>query len=1263
MNGENCIKEDESMSTHYSQSEQFTNLYSMSKTLRNELIPIGKTKEWIMKEGILSEDEARAEAYKKVKAIIDDYHRIFIDRVLTTLNIEWNPLVDAIQNYRKMTDDKNKKQMTNIQASIRKQIVKCFTDSDVYKKIFGKELFSEILPSYINNCKDRTDEEKEESLACIKMFDKFSGYFNQFSENRKNIYSTDEKVGTIAYRIVHQNLLFFMDNIESYKVIVSKMPMLIEDIEKKYKDVLDGWTLAQIFSADFYNNAISQKGIAYYNEIVGYVNECSNLCCQKHDEVAKYAKIVKMKLLYKQILSNAISRFEIPDKLNSDEEAKAIVVEYSKMIEDDNIAKRVVSLANAVKDMDMEKIYIKAGEMTHISTVIYNDWGTIDTAIKAYIGENDLSKKKKAKKTEGSSQYSISQVQEIVNKYYATANVVYDKPLIEYFTYVSEKATGIDELYQKIQCLSFDKIKESSENAQRVKEYLDKYLELLHALKPFMVSNELDRCSEFYSEYDVVMSELGMIIKIYNMVRNYATMKPYSDEKVKLNFKNPTLASGWDQNKERDNTAIMLLKDDKYYLGVMNAKNKPQFAIVSESNGAYKKMVYKLLPGPNKMLPKVYFSKKGIENFNPPKEILDGYNKGKHKKGDTFDKEFCMKLIDWFKDAISRHEDWKTFNFKFSETESYQDISGFYKEIEQQGYKITYEYIKETDIDKLVEDGQLYLFQIYNKDFAKGKKGKDNLHTMYLKACFDEDNLKNVVYKLNGEAELFYRKKSIENPVIHREGTVLINKWTNEQNSKPVPDDVYIELNDFYNNGKKEISDKSKEYLAKVDTKVATYDIIKDRRYTVDKFFFHLPITINFKSKNVENINSMVCKYLKDTEDIKYIGIDRGERNLLYVTLVDNKGNIIQQKNFNIVNNYDYKEKLTLREDYRDKARKNWAEVGKIAELKEGYLSMVINQIVEMMLENNAVIIMEDLNFGFKRGRFKFERQVYQKFENMLISKLNYVVKKSVDKNEVTGLLKGLQLTSFEKKVTEVGKQCGFIFYIPAAFTSKIDPTTGFVQVFNFKKVSTLESMRAFFGEFEEIIYDAKEDVFKFTFDYDKFEHFQTLYRNKWTVSSHGDRIETTKDLKTSASLSKVVNITDRYKEVFADVPYKEAKDLKAYIEKLDNSKIKELFAAFKLMLQMRNSKAGSEEDYIISPVKNDVGEHFDSRDYQTEAGDGELPENADANGAYHIALKGKCLIESIKDLANENGEFDRKKLVMTNERWLKYMQNQEYRG
>lgn len=65
-------------------------------------------------------------------------------------------------------------------------------------------------------------------------------------------------------------------------------------------------------------------------------------------------------------------------------------------------------------------------------------------------------------------------------------------------------------------------------------------------------------------------------------------------------------------------------------------------------------------------------------------------------------------------------------------------------------------------IDKLVDEGKIYLFQLYNKDFSPHSKGTPNLHTLYFKMLFDERNLEDVVYKLNGEAEMFYRPASIK---------------------------------------------------------------------------------------------------------------------------------------------------------------------------------------------------------------------------------------------------------------------------------------------------------------------------------------------------------------------------------------------------------------------------------------------------------------------------------------------------------------------
>ena len=51
---------------------EFTGLYSVTKTLREGLIPVGRTKEYLEIKGLLSEDEHRAESYKRVKEIIDE---------------------------------------------------------------------------------------------------------------------------------------------------------------------------------------------------------------------------------------------------------------------------------------------------------------------------------------------------------------------------------------------------------------------------------------------------------------------------------------------------------------------------------------------------------------------------------------------------------------------------------------------------------------------------------------------------------------------------------------------------------------------------------------------------------------------------------------------------------------------------------------------------------------------------------------------------------------------------------------------------------------------------------------------------------------------------------------------------------------------------------------------------------------------------------------------------------------------------------------
>ena len=81
-----------------SKFKEFIGLYPLSKTLRFELIPQGKMLENFKTSGILERDEHRSDSYKKMKDIIDNYHRFIIDESLNVfkLGIEKNDKYDSL---------------------------------------------------------------------------------------------------------------------------------------------------------------------------------------------------------------------------------------------------------------------------------------------------------------------------------------------------------------------------------------------------------------------------------------------------------------------------------------------------------------------------------------------------------------------------------------------------------------------------------------------------------------------------------------------------------------------------------------------------------------------------------------------------------------------------------------------------------------------------------------------------------------------------------------------------------------------------------------------------------------------------------------------------------------------------------------------------------------------------------------------------------------------------------------------------------------
>lgn len=142
--------------------EQFIEVFQLSKTIRNELVPTAATRRHIEDNGVITEDELRAEKRQELKEIMDDYYRAYIERKLSNVrDIKWDELFVAMEKYQKDSSKDNKKLLEDEQNLIRKQIYGYLSDDKDFKKIFSAEMISELLPNFIDNNTDYREQEKQ----------------------------------------------------------------------------------------------------------------------------------------------------------------------------------------------------------------------------------------------------------------------------------------------------------------------------------------------------------------------------------------------------------------------------------------------------------------------------------------------------------------------------------------------------------------------------------------------------------------------------------------------------------------------------------------------------------------------------------------------------------------------------------------------------------------------------------------------------------------------------------------------------------------------------------------------------------------------------------------------------------------------------------------------------------------------------------------------------------------------------------------------
>ncbi len=1200
--------------------ESFTWLYEISKTLRFELKPVWETFYNLENDWVIEKDREIEKNYHQIKELLDDLHILFVEKSLENINLsKIDEFYSAYLNYKNSKKDKKiSKEFENKTKELRKELTSFFeSEWNLWKDKYSflkkwwiwflteKEVLDLLI--FLNP-------EKEE---IIKKFDRFFTYFTNFNESRKNFYSDNWIAWAIATRAIDENFTTFIDN-----------KIKFDDFSKNNLDwCQNNFTEEEknIFNLDFYNNCLLQKDIDFYNKIIWWyseenwnkipwINERINLYKQSlNHNNSKDKKFPKFELLYKQILSKTDKQNFINEIEDDNELIKIIESVINKSKEKVfNLEDLLLDFFNNNNNYNIENIYISKVSINTISNKFFENWDTL----KIYLWNN---KKDFYNFLEIKNALENIEDNNIFKEFYYSNNTI-DKNQNNYLNFLKvfefeivSTINNYNEFFKNIKNIELDKFEKNEENIQIIKNFFDSIQSFYSIVKYFNVEKnkksleEYSKDIKFYNIFDNLFIDFD-IWKKYNLVRNYVTKKQVKTDKFKLNFDNSQFLTWWDRDKEKERLWVIIKDENKYYLAVL--KNNKVFENYKyDSWDFYEKMNYKQLNNVYRQLPRLLFplqkkldSLKWVElekylskyyeywyceEIREIKKEFDIFQKNKNK-WELFEQKKLNKLIKYYQNWV-----YKLYSDKFDLEEinsrKYTDLSTLYKEIEEKMYKLEFLKISKDFINQKTKSWEIYLFQIYNKDFAEWKKtwSKENIHTKYFKLLFDEKNLENLVYKLSGWAEIFFRDKT-----------------------------------------------KTKDLKTKFDN--YWNEIIDHKRYSNDKIMFHISITLNANKWDKYKFNDFVNKYLNKNQDINIIWIDRWEKHLAYYSVINKSGEILETNTLNIVNWINYLEKLEKIEDSRKQARVSWGNIENIKELKNWYISQVVNKLCELVLKYNAIIVFEDLNWWFKRWRQKIEKQVYQKLELALAKKLNYLTLKNIENNKLGWYFKAYQLVPKVNDYQDIAnyKQSWIIFYTRANYTSTTCPCCWFRKNKYISNSSTLQKLKK---EFEDIkiIFDWENFIFQYKIIQNK-KSKEKLNKTNFKLNSKFSRFK----YNSKKMLVEEIDINEKLKDLFYEIDINNNinnqildKDLKFY---------KSLVYYFNLVLQLRNSDSKNNIDYLICPSCN-----FHSIDWFQD-----FEYNADANWAYNIARKWIITLDRI------NKKLEKPDLYISDFEWNNFTQS-----
>ena len=1105
--------------------EEYTKLSPITKTIQFELKPVGNTRNTIRTMKHLETDAKFREQAAAAQPYIDEYIKHIADESLTNVSCSNAcALITMAENLvkegEKPTKDQKKK-IRDAKTQAEKLVQKAVQES-VKAALPGgaklKDLASEkFIHTYIHDF-------SMSDPYCNSIFDELKGKTALLS---KFLTSRITALDTWMPDRVIENMHIYLDNAKKLETIMGSP--VSGEVLISHPDI----EIYQMGAA--YDQCLRQGGIDAYNRMISgemdgeiMLMKGVNSIVNEYNHSIRGQKNVhslpRLKKLNKQILFPGTKLFTVPF-VSNDDEARAVIADAHAAFE------YVSELSEALRETSTQDIFISGKQVHRLSHLLYGDHHKL-TNIMAAVKEKELREAHGKKAMTKTLQNKIDNIPMTIKKQNYTMKDISEyagDDLHKMFAaHFASLVVTLDSIWNDCNNICKNKlpIKGSERNLEIVQDYFNTWTDIRDAVRIIARNSEEDIDNDFYDAWQTAYEETKATYKAENMIQSYAKRAIGQIVRKQLaHYGAPARhTSKWALPNEKVDVGnnVLIRMDGRFYFFCLPKGEKPVY--LDGNDTSCELLTARTIASVDKNVPRFAWPKevKAFFEENPdaqeymskigvlvPRSAYEAYTgeaykkKNRDKVGEETYKNALFDLLSYYIPCMKARYPDRVFPFK--PADAYDSTDEFYQDIKSVATISAWMPGNRELIETMVKDGKALLFEITSSKLRKYYETQDESrlddYARTLLFLLSEENQKHNIMKLNSRPQLMYRPAAEGEPIRHKKGSVLVNR--HDVNGDWIPDDI---RGDIYRclNGRlspHKISDEAKRYLNEnlVVSKEADHEIVKDGRFYKEQFSVVFSYTKNptVVAQKTRVRNEMIREI---SEDCNRIILIRNTQDTVFMSVRDKNGAVLEERSLNIIDGTDYHKRLKdLEEESRDRQKHNWENKKEVKNLRDGYFTKAIKEVVDAVRKYDAIIVTERVGKESRDKWYALGNTAFKKFEKMLCSRLG-----DLHFSDIAFGCPGSLTNPYQLADPDGGMdfQNGIVFFVSGYGITETDPASGFHCDFQTYTIQNKTSRLMFLSRFDKIKYDKTTKELEVAFDYDKFSTSGAPTQAHWNMKT-----------------------------------------------------------------------------------------------------------------------------------------------------------------